>query len=504
MEQTSRNVAPAISQTPLAPPADAPRLLSADEWAAQQYLQVDLGDKRLNKRAVQMAARMAAQPEASLPEQAGSRAALDGSYRLLNNPRLSMAALVAPHCRQTVASAGQQPLVLLPEDSTELDLSRHPATKGLGPIGNEGGRGLLLHSTLAVVPDSRQVLGLAHAQVVVREPIAHPNRHRRHTAEGRVWETSARGLGRPPEGVLWIHVSDRQSDSFAYMATCRDLGQHFLVRAYQNRVLVWDGEIEPTQGQPVPHLLDYVRSLPPRADGGYQVNVPALPARLAEDGQPARPAQPARQAQVVLQWTQAKIKPSPHTEPEMRSHAPLVVWLLRVWEAEPPPGAEPVEWVLISSLPITCVADAHRAVDWYTCRWLCEDYHQCLKTGCRVEQSQLDDGADIQRLLGFCCPIAVRLLQLRQTARQEPNVPATAVVEPLMVQVLALRRPRLSVAMTIGEFWQAVAALGGHLGRRSDGAPGWRTLWRGWRKLSDLTEGARLWQRAPEQNKCSP
>lgn len=503
MEQTTRDATPVVSQTPPAPRM-AVCLLSADEWAAEQYLPVDLGDKRLNKRAVQIAASMAAQPDASLPEQAGSRAALDGSYRLLNNPRVSAAALLSPHCRQTLAAAGQQPVVLLPEDTTELDLTRHPATTGLGPVGDEKGRGLLLHSTLAVIPDSRQVLGLAHVQVLVREPIAHPNRHRRHTAEGRVWETSARAVGQPPEGVLWIHVSDRQSDSFAYMATCRDLGQHFLVRAYQNRALVWDGEVAPTQGEPIPHLLAYVRSLPPRPDGGYQVDVPAQPAQAAEGGQPARPAQPARQAQVVLQWSQVKLKPSAKTEPEMRGHAPLLVWLLRVWEPEPPPGAELVEWVLICSLPITTVAEAHRAVDWYSCRWLCEDYHQCLKTGCRVEHNQLDDGADMKRLLGFCCPIAVRLLQLRQTARQEPDVPATSVVEPLMVQVLVLRRPRLHEAMTIGEFWHAVAGLGGHLGRRGDGSPGWRTLWRGWRKLSDLTEGARLWQRAPVPNKGSP
>ena len=109
-----------------------------------------------------------------------------------------------------------------------------------------------------------------------------------------------------------------------------------------------------------------------------------------------------------------------------------------------------------------------------------------------MERSQLDDGADLRRLLGFCCPIAVRLLQLRQVARQTPELPAVAVVPPLMVKVLTLRRTRMSTSMTISEFWRAVAILGGHQGRRGDGPPGWRTIWRGWRKLSDLTEGAKL------------
>jgi hypothetical protein len=155
--------------------------------------------------------------------------------------------------------------------------------------------------------------------------------------------------------------------------------------------------------------------------------------------------------------------------------------------------------VLLSSLPVGNLGDAQTRVDWYTCRWFCEDFHQCLKTGCRIEQRQLDDGADIQRLLGFALPIAVRLLQLRQTVRQAPEVPATTVVEPLLVQVLA-RRQRLNwQTLTAEQFWQQVARLGGHQGRRHDGPPGWRTVWRGWRYLSDLADGARLFA-TPDAN----
>lgn len=467
----------------------APKVLSAEEWAAQQYVPVELGDKRRNQQAVKMAAMIAANPAGSLPEQMGSRSSLDGAYRLLNNERVTMAQLLAPHLQQTLAAARQFPLVLMVEDTTELEYTAHPSKQGLGPVGNERGRGLLLHSTLAVLPEDRQVLGLAHAQVVVRQPIAKPNQHRRHTEEGQMWEVSARSVGSPPGGVRWVHVSDRGSDIFEYMATCIDTGKDFLVRAYQNRVLVWDGEIEPQveagTDEEVRKLLDYVRSLPAQPAGGYTVAVPAC----------EKKQQPARQAQVVLQWTTVKIGPGSHTSAAMRHHAPLMIWVLRVWEPQPPEGAEAVEWILLSSLPIATVPEAHRAVDWYSCRWLCEDYHQCLKTGCQVERSQLDNGADITRLLGFCCPTAVRLLQLRQVARQQPELPATAVVDPLMVEVLTLRRPRLSKTMTIAEFWRAVAGLGGHLGRKGDGPPGWRTLWKGWQKLSDLTEGARLVKR---------
>jgi len=135
----------------------ARRVLTADEWAVQQFAQVDLGDKRLTQRAVQMATLMAAHPEASLPEQMEGWAALEGRYRLLNNKQVSMEALLAPHCRQTLAAARQQPVVLMVEDTTELEYTTHKSTKGLGPVGNERGQGLLLHSTLAVVPEGRRV-----------------------------------------------------------------------------------------------------------------------------------------------------------------------------------------------------------------------------------------------------------------------------------------------------------------------------------------------------------
>ncbi|MCL5996246.1 MAG: hypothetical protein M1546_09330 [Chloroflexi bacterium] len=115
-----------------------------------------------------------------------------------------------------------------------------------------------------------------------------------------------------------------------------------------------------------------------------------------------------------------------------------------------------------------------------------------LKTGCRVEAAQLDDGADLERLLGFALSIAVRLLQLRQLARHAPERWARTAVDPLLVQIVAHERAVDPAEMSLQQFWQHVAALGGHQGRKRDGPPGWRTLWRGWRYVSDLYTGACL------------
>jgi hypothetical protein len=453
-------------------------MLDAAKWSTQQWGAVALGDQRLNRRAVEIGALMAAHPAASLPEQMKSPAVLKAAYALLNHPGVSLADLTAPTRTQTLQAAGEREVTLWVEDTTELDYSAHPSMTGLGPIGDGRGRGLLLHSTLAVTPDSRQVLGLAYAQVVLRQAQTGDKRTRYpRSAEALVWEASVEAVGAAPAGRVWVHVSDSGSDSFEYLAACRRHGKHFLVRAYHDRKLPAEGE----QATAAETLLGYARSLPAQPDSAYVVTVPAV-------GQ-----QPARQATLALTWARVTLPP-PHKLPAAvrRTYQPLTVWLVRAWEPHAPPDCTPVEWLLLSSLPVVSLADAQLRVAWYTCRWLCEDYHQCLKTGCQIERRQLDDGADIQRLLGFLSPIAVRLLQLRQSVRQAPDQPALSVVEPLLVRLVGRLAGLPAQELTVAEFWRQVARLGGHQGRRGDGAPGWRTLWRGWQYLADLAEGARL------------
>jgi hypothetical protein len=455
-------------------------MVAVNEWSVQQWAGVDLGDRRRTARAVEIGAKMAARPEASLPCQMQSAGALKGAYRLLNEPDVTLSALLEPHRQQTLAAARRCAWALMVEDTTELDYTAHPSKTGLGPIGDGRGQGLLLHSTLAVDPDLQAVLGLAHAQVVIREAAPTPRPKWTRSPEAWVWQVSAQQVGSPPPGVRWVHVADRGADSFAYLAECRRQNKDFLIRIYRNRELMWEPD-EPQALVAEAHaLLTYARSLPAAGDGQQSVTV-----RATKD-------HPARVAQVVLAWAEVTVTPSKQGPPDLRAEEPLACWVLRVWEVDAPPNVEPLEWLLLTSVPIPDLATAHQLVNWYTCRWLCEDFHQCLKTGCHVEDSQLDDRADLERLLGFAIPIAVRLLQLRQVVRQSPQLPATAVVEPLLVEILVRLRPKLQRSLLIIDFWHQVARLGGHQGRRRDGEPGWRTLWRGYRYLSDLAEGARL------------
>jgi hypothetical protein len=440
-------------------------------WARHTFGSVGLGDPRRQRRVVQIATALASTPAASLPVQAASQAALKATYHLLHAAAVTHAALLTPHWQQTRAVAARHPLVLLSGDLTTLDYSHHPKTTGLGPIGDGRGRGFLVHSVLAQLPAPRQVLGLAHQIPYVPQPKIKGETLRQLQARRRqsdVWIEAVTAIGRPPEGVTWVHLGDRGSDIFRFLAACRQQGCDFLVRAAKNR------RVEDADGQIAP-LKEAARSWA------------SLGTRVLH--LPGGHGKPARQAHVAIAWRPLSLL-VPRQEP---ADAPLAAWVIRVWEPNPPAGIkEPIEWLLLTSVAVETVEDAWERVAWYTCRWTNEDYHQCLKTGCRLEQRHLGDQAALERLLAFCAAVAVQLLQVRDAARLAPEQPATATVEPEAVEVVAALAGVPPAQLTVQAFWHTVARRGGWLGRTRDGPPGWKTLWTGWQAIHLILEGVRL------------
>jgi hypothetical protein len=345
---------------------------------------------------------------------------------------------------------------------------------------------MLLHSVLAYAVEAQELLGLAYGKVIVRSEAAggrgytHNGGRRSLGIEGRVWEDAAEAIGSASAGSRWIHVSDRESDVFEYMAVCTRLDKEFVIRAFHNRKLAEGANGAESRGLAGQYLMQLARQLLSPTAQTYEVEVPATGKKGSK--------QPPRRARIRLAWTPLHI-PAPSY---VKGHAGLEVWLVRAWEPEPPVGADAVEWILITSLQVNSWSEARYITELYKCRWLVEDYHMCLKTGCRLEASQLDHGNDLQRLLGLTAPIAVRLLQLRHVVRTAPETPALVAVDPLLVRILAAKFQLPVKNLSVSTFWARVAQLGGHLGRKSDGPPGWRTLWKGWRHLSEWAEGVRL------------
>jgi len=467
-------------------------LLSAHEWAESTFGSVHLGDQRRTKRAVALAQAIAHDPAGSLPAQMQDEAATQAAYRFLQTPDVTYEKLIRPHVEQTRAQAREPKQVLLIQDTTEVDYQHHPTTTGLGPIGNGSHHGYLLQSVLAVLPGSRQVLGLMHQEPFLRQPAPKGESQRqreRRERESQVWERSVQAIGDPPAGVHWIHIGDRYSDMFPFLSRCRQRHCDFDVRAAQDRcvdLLVEQADTPAArrshhQRRPQQHLFEVVRGW--SAQGEQDLNLDATKQSRA------------RTAHLALSFGSLRLlPPEGHQDSSLR---PLVVWVVRVWEPDPPEGVEPLSWVLLTSVPVQTLEQAWERVDWYRARWIVEDYHQGLKTGCRIELRHLQSYEGLRRLLGLLAPAAVRLLQLRAAARQSPEQQALQVLPTDLVQVVAALAQVPATQLTAQQCWYTIARYGGYLGRKGDGPPGWKTLWKGWFYLQALLEGVHVAARLP-------
>ena len=171
---------------------------------------------------------------------------------------------------------------------------------------------------------------------------------------------------------------------------------------------------------------------------------------------------------------------------------PVKASLVRVWEPEAPEGIEPLEWILVTSVAVNTAEDAWQRVTWYKWRWLSEDFHKVLKTGCLLEDRCLQTVEAMCNLLAILTPTAMRLLWLRQTAQTAPDTPASEVISQEVIQVVLHLDKRPKATLTAKDLWHTIARFGGYLDRKSDPPPGWQTLWKGWIYIQTVLEGVHL------------
>jgi hypothetical protein len=203
----------------------------------------------------------------------------------------------------------------------------------------------------------------------------------------------------------------------------------------------------------------------------------------------AQAGQPARQARVVAAYQAVTLR-APHTGRRGQyPRRPLALWAIRVWEVQAPPEvAEPLEWLLLTNVPVQDAAQLRQRVHWYERRPLVEEFHKAQKTGVAIESLPFTTEGALQPAIALLSVVAVSVLNLREGARDDARAeqPATTEVEPVYMQVLSVWRYGAVRDLTVREFTRALGRLGGHLGRKCDGLPGWQTLWRGWNQLHAL------------------
>lgn len=440
-------------------------------WVRNQFKGVDIPDLRLVNRLEKIACRMMAKPDSSIPTQNNKWKNIKATYRFYDSNKVQFFKLIQPHINQTKKKVAKMRQMLSIQDTCFISYNHHPSVEGLSNMGGEkGSKGVILHTALAIDPNQKhpEVIGLLdqyihHRTKKINKNETYSERQKR-WRESQIWEEASQRISINNSKTQIIEVMDREADVFDIINNCLSLKHDFVIRAKNNRLLD-----EATDEK----LFDFIHNLKPSGTIKLKVR--------------KRPHQIPRNATLNVAFSTIKIK-----GPKSRKNELIKCNVVYVIEKNPPEGQEPLEWMLLTSVNINSFEDACQIIEWYKCRWIIEEYHKAIKSGCKVEEKQLKTEERLENFLGIANIVALRIMKLRDYARNMPEIAAKKVIEPLKVDILMRYNDIKKDDITIYEYYREVAKIGGFIGRKSDGEPGWQTLWAGEIKLTMMVMGAKV------------
>jgi hypothetical protein len=409
--------------------------LRSEHWVEVEFGEADLGHQDATQRLLRIAQAKAQNPSAPYTECfAGDRHALKAYYRFIGQKRAQMGpqGILSGHRRQTIRRIKGQRRVLAVQDTSDLDFSERLHCNDLGDIGkNQTGavsHGLKMHSVLPL-SEAGLPLGVLGTNIYASHFDSEDNAQNRpiEEKESYRWLRTIDELAEvsewAPETEL-IAVGDRESDLFELFDYRRRKARHIhlLVRARYDRCL----KDEPRK------LFAHLQALP--VMGEARIAVPRQREKKGKPSQPGRIALPARQAKVQLRWGKVTIS-APKTT-QTRHLPPVELWALLLTEVDPPKGAKPLRWVLLTTVPIESRKQALRCVRWYTRRWRIEEWHRVLKSGCRIEAHQHQSAAKLARAIAIDTVMAWRVMLLTLLGREAPDIRCELIFDPWECRLL--------------------------------------------------------------------
>jgi len=476
---------------------------STSDWVQREFASLELHDTRRNLRFLKCFELALNNPGQSIPQMCNSWAETKAFYRLLDQEVLTADAILNAHCESSLgrALASQEPYLLAIQDTTTLNFTHRTALKEKGPICNDRGLGINLHNTLLVGAESNQVHGLLGSKIFIREndkpkqPAKVQNRIPLEAKESVRWREGyqlahschRRLCNQGPKDLIMVSVGDREADIYEVMVEaqlhCHE-GMHLLVRATKDRRLhKTKNEAENETGGETPsqserRLWKHISALP--AAGTLRVQVPK--------GSGLK----LREIELEVRYAKEPISvPRDRVKYDKATQTLTELTAIELREVNEPSG---IHWKLLTTLPVESLADARRAARWYSKRWKIEVLHRVLKSGCKVEERQLQCADRQHPMIAMDLISACYLMGLCQAARTDPTQPALNWVGSEEIQTLQtyFKLPATPVEqMDVGQLVKLLARLGGHLGRKGDGPPGAEVLWRGVTKLRAITE---MWE----------
>ena len=388
---------------------------------------------------------------------------------------MKASAILESHRDSVVARARAYPTVLAIQDTTDLDFTTRPCTQGLGFINQTKQQGIKVHTCFAVSGDG-EPLGVLH-QHCWNRPQRSGKREKRHKTpieqkESYRWLQTLTAAEKGLEGSKRIiHIGDREADIFELFARPRSGNSELLIRAEHNRKV----------NSELGYLLPTLERAP--VLGSMSVELERNPKR------------PKRKAQLQMRAIQVRVE-VPQNHPKPHNLKPMSLNAILVEEIGfPADGSQLIRWMLLSTLPVDGFEQVCDYVRWYTYRWLIERFHFTLKSGCGIEELQLQSVERLLKALATYSIVAWRLMWLVYRSRLTPEDSCEPMLERKEWRLLRRKfvpKSRSKKPPTLREAIRWIARLGGFLARKGDGEPGVKTLWRGFTKLQNLLEGVQL------------
>jgi hypothetical protein len=457
------------------------------EWIEEELREIDLGDERLNRRCGQVLERLAADPQASVNAACNGWAETHAAYEFFKNRKVDEHKILAAHRRATIERMKMHPVVLVAQDTTELEYTRKVRTvKGAGPLNEEYRRGFFDHTHLVLTPQ-RLCLGVVGMDLWARddetfrqgkarkfEPIEKKESFR--WLEG--YRLACELAEKLPQTQI-VSIADREADIYECFLEARQAGPPrraaWIIRARENRSLP---EPDPAAGSfCYCKLFEAIAAAP--VLGRRTLPIPKTAKRKA------------RKAHVTIRAQRIRLK-SPY-RPGIRLPQ-LEINVVLVREEEPPTGEEAIEWLLLTGLPIDSLKRALRVIGYYACRWQIEVFFRVFKTGCKVEEIQLEKAERLRPCLALYKIVAWRVLYVTMLGRESPDLPCDVLFtddEWKSAWTICTDQPLPQQAPTLKLFLPMLAELGGHNGRKHDLPPGPKALWVAIRRMRDF---AMAWQ----------
>jgi Transposase DNA-binding/Transposase Tn5 dimerisation domain len=455
-------------------------------WVDRELANSKFKDARLGKRFRSLIEQLSSSPGGPIPLACQDWTNTKAAYRFLDNDRVSDAEILAGHfdaTRDRVSATTGSILVL--HDTTELTYHREDGRQighlGTSQVGSTTRPlyhkvcGILMHSSLAVTSDGLP-LGLSAIKFWTREKFKGSTALKRHINPTRVpieykesmcWMDNLREstalLGDP---ARCVHIGDRGSDIYELFCEARDAGTHFVFRTCVDRC-AGDGEHTVADEMAEEHCK-----------GLHTVEVQDRYGNISK-------------AVVELRYRRVLVRPP---RAKQSRYDPIKVTILHATERGKPKGRDPIDWKLITDLPVTSRASAIEKLRWYALRWRIETFHKILKSGCRAEQSKLRTAERLVNLLAMFCILSWRIFWLTMINRVAENIEPEIAFTPLEIDLLRRltnRRPTIRAA-TLQVCLTQLAKLGGYLARAGDGPPGNMVMWRGMTRLTDIELGFQL------------